>query len=132
MKTYYPSTNQRVMGGNLQMVEDPDGNGSWVTREDSAKQNEADRLAVAALQRQINTLKAGVLGKFDAEGLGKVIQALRADTAGGTNATMTDLDAAADALEYLCELVTKPAAGPLPIVHVDPASGPDDQPDRLT
>lgn len=69
-----------------------------------AAQGRADRLAVAALQREVNTLKAGLLGAYNAEGLAKVIAALRADTAGGTNATVTDLDMAADALEYLVTL----------------------------
>lgn len=67
-------------------------------------QGNADRLAVAALQREINTLKAGVLGAYNAEGLARIIAALREDTAGGTNATVTDLDMAADALQYLVRL----------------------------
>lgn len=66
-----------------------------------ADHNTADRLAVAALQRQINDLKGGLLGKYGAQTLQEVIDSLREDANGGTAASALMLDKAADMLEYL-------------------------------
>lgn len=63
-----------------------------------------DREAVGKLQGVVNDIRKGALGKYNAEGLRTIITKLREDSAGGTTASMADLDSAANALEYLVGL----------------------------